>query len=217
MKVRSLVDKFTLKEKRKYIAKGRIYDVLHEEEKRYVVNDVDGDDVILRHSECEVVEYDNSENMDIKIGEQFVFNGVHVEVKGIDGESVEFYRISDNELKRSTYIEELKYFKERAIPMGRLMLKNKLDKLGKAARNFEWRNWVNTDVCKEAMEFEEQLDELVKEKPKMKCEILKESFSHRLRESIQCFLEENKIEEVISLSCYFDSSAEDHVAVIVYR
>lgn len=217
MKVRSLVDKFTLKEKKKYIAKGRIYDVLHEEEKRYVVNDVDGDHVILRHSECEVVEYDNSENMDIKIGEQFVFNGVHVEVKGIDGESVEFYRISDNELKRSTYIEELKYFKERAIPMGRLMLKNKLDKLGKAARNFEWCNWFNTDVCKEAMEFEEQLDELVKEKSKMKCEILKESFSHRLRGSIQCFLEENKIEEVISLSCYFDSSTDYHVAVIVYR
>lgn len=107
-------------------------------------------------------------------------------------------------------------FKERTIPI-KLTLKSSLDKLGKAARKFEWRNWFNTDVCKEAMEFEEQLDELVKEKSKMKCEILKESFSHRLRESIQCFLEENKIEEVISLSCYFDSSAEDHVAVIIYK
>lgn len=115
MKVRSLVDKFTLKEKRKYIAKGRIYDVLHEEEKGYVVNDIDGDDVILRPTECEVV------------------------------------------------------------------------------------------------------DKVIKEKPKMKCEVLDSRYPHRLREAIQCFLEKNTVEEVISLSCYFDSSTDYHVAVIIYE
>lgn len=61
MKVRSLVDKFTLKEKRKYIAKGEIYDVLHEEERGYAVIDLEGDGVILRLSECEVVEEDINE------------------------------------------------------------------------------------------------------------------------------------------------------------
>lgn len=129
MKVRSLVDKFTLKEKKKYITKGRIYDVLHEEEKGYVVNDVDGEDVILRPTECEVVEYDNPKEMD------------------------------------------------------RVIVK----------------------------------DKVIKEKPKMKCEVLDSKYSHRLRQAIQCFLEENKIEEVISLSCYFDSSTDYHVAVIIYK
>jgi len=100
VKVRSLVDKFTLKEKKKYIVKGRIYDVLHEEEKGYVVNDVDGDDVILRPTECEIVEYDNPEEVDMKIGEQFMFNGMHVEVAGIDEMFVEYYILSDNELKK---------------------------------------------------------------------------------------------------------------------
>ena len=74
-------------------------------------------------------------------------------------------------------------FKERAIPMGRVIVK----------------------------------DEVIKEKPKMKCEVLDSKYPHRLREGIQCFLEENEIEEVISLSCYFDSSTDYHVAVIVYR
>lgn len=114
VKVRSLVDKFTLK-RRKYIFKGRVYDVLDEEEKGYVVNDIDGEEVILRHSECEVV------------------------------------------------------------------------------------------------------DKVIKEKPKMKCEVLDSRYPHRLRESIQCFLEKNTVEEVISLSCYFDSSTDYHVAVIIYK
>ena len=60
-------------------------------------------------------------------------------------------------------------------------------------------------------------DKVIKEKPKMKCEVLDSRYPHRLRESIQCFLEENKIEEVISLSCYFDSSTDYHVAVIIYK
>lgn len=51
----------------------------------------------------------------------------------------------------------------------------------------------------------------------MKCEVLEEKYSHRLREAIQCFLEENEIEEIVSLSCYFDSSIDYHVAVIIYK
>lgn len=116
MKVRSLVDKFTLKEKRKYIAKGGIYDVLHEEERGYCVADIDGDGVILRLSECEVLEYDN--------------------------------------------LHQIK---------------------------------------------------------KMKCEVLEQQYSHRLREDIQCFLEENEIKRIEGLSCYFDSSIDRHVAVIIFK
>jgi hypothetical protein len=115
MKVRSLVDKFTLKGKRKYIAKGEIYDVLHEEERGYCVVDIDGDEVILQLSECEVLEYDN-----------------------------------------------------------------------------------------------------LHQTKKIKCEVLKQKYGHRLREDIQCFLEENKIERIEGLSCYFDSSIDIHVAVIIY-
>lgn len=74
-------------------------------------------------------------------------------------------------------------FKERAVPMDRVIVK----------------------------------DKVIKEKPKMKCEVLDSKYSHRLRQAIQCFLEENKIEEVISLSCYFDSSTDYHVAVIIYK
>lgn len=179
MKVRSLVNKFTLKEKRKYIAKGRIYDVLHEEERSYAVNDEEGDGVILRRSECEVVEYDNPKEMDIKIGEQFMFNGMHVEVAGIDEMFIEYYILSNNELKRSTYMVALNYFKERAVSMGKIIVKD--------------------------------------EKPKMKCEVLDSKYPHRLREAIQCFLEKSTVEEVISLSCYFDSSTDYHVAVIIYK
>lgn len=183
MKVRSLVDKFTLKEKKKYIAKGRIYDVLHEEERGYAVNDEEGEDVLIRRSECEVIEYDNPEEVDMKIGEQFMFNGMHVEVAGIDEMFVEYYILLNNELKRSTYMVALDYFKERAVPMGKIIVK----------------------------------DEVIKEKPKMKCEVLDSKYPHRLREAIQCFLEKNTVEEVISLSCYFDSSTDYHVAVIVYK
>lgn len=185
MKVRSLVDKFTLKEKKKYIVKGRIYDVLHEEEKGYVVNDVDGDDVILRPTECEVVEYDNPEEVDIKIGEQFLIdNSMHIEVIDIEEDYVDYKKVYlDGKFDGTIYKMKRATFKERAVPMDRVIVK----------------------------------DKVIKEKPKMKCEVLDSKYSHRLRQAIQCFLEENKIEEVISLSCYFDSSTDYHVAVIVYK
>lgn len=185
MKVRSLVDKFTLKEKKKYITKGRIYDVLHEEEKGYVVNDVDGEDVILRPTECEVVEYDNPKEMDIKIGEQFLIdNSMHIEVMYIEEDYVDYKKVYlDGKFDGTIYKMKRAAFKERAVPMDRVIVK----------------------------------DKVIKEKPKMKCEVLDSRYPHRLRESIQCFLEKNTVEEVISLSCYFDSSTDYHVAVIIYK
>lgn len=185
MKVRSLVNKFTLKEKRKYIAKGRIYDVLHEEERGYAVNDEEGDGVILRRSECEVVEYDNPEEVDIKIGEQFLIdNSMHIEVMYIEEYYIEYKKVYlDGKFDGTIYRMERAAFKERATPMDKVIAK----------------------------------DKVIKEKTKMKCEVLDSKYPHRLREAIQCFLEKNTVEEVISLSCYFDSSTDYHVAVIIYK
>ncbi|MDM0678326.1 hypothetical protein QTH76_13675 [Clostridium perfringens] len=136
-------------------------------------------------AECEVVEYDNQKEMDIKIGEQFLIdNSMYIEVMYIEEYYIEYKKVYlDGKFDGTIYRMERAAFKERAIPMDRVIVK----------------------------------DKVIKEKPKMKCEVLDSKYSHRLREAIQCFLEKNTVEEVISLSCYFDSSTDYHVAVIIYK